>query len=315
MNLPPYVLVTPVRNEQETIGITIQSVIRQTVLPEEWVIVSDRSTDRTDETVHSFAAKHPFIRLVRLEGQSARSFSSVVFALEAGVSALKTKDYEFIGLLDGDIRFDEVYYEEIIRRFAADSKLGLAGGIAIDCYRGRRLRHSQSLSDVAGALQFFRRECFESLGGFVPIPEGGWDTITCLQARMHGFKTQTFPDIEVDHLKPRNVAEGGLLKRSRQMGMRAYAVGNHPLFEMLRCVRRCFDRPLIIGGLMRFAGYASCYLRRCKRILTPDIVEYVRREQMCRLFPFVKPIIGATMNRVESPKAVGTSASDPIDSG
>ena len=34
-----YVLVTPVRNEERIIEITIQSVLAQTILPREWVIV------------------------------------------------------------------------------------------------------------------------------------------------------------------------------------------------------------------------------------------------------------------------------------
>ena len=41
---PNYVLVTPVRDEEATIGRTIASVTAQTIPPREWVIVSDGST-------------------------------------------------------------------------------------------------------------------------------------------------------------------------------------------------------------------------------------------------------------------------------
>lgn len=279
-----YVLITPVRNEQATIGITIESVIRQSIHPAEWIIVSDESTDNTDEIVKQYATKHEFIRLLRIERRPERNFASVVFATETGIAALKTKDYEFIGLLDGDVRFPEDYYETVLGRFAKDSQLGLAGGLVVDFYDGRYHPSPQSLRDVAGAVQFFRRECFEKFGGLVAVREGGWDTITCVQTRMYGYKSETFPEIVVDHLKPRNVAEGNIVRRNWQMGLREHALGNHPLFEIAKCVYRCIERPYVIAAFFRFAGYAWCCLSRRKRTVSPDMVRFVRREQMSRMF-------------------------------
>lgn len=284
MKNPSYVLITPARNEQGTIGITIESVIKQTKRPTEWVIVSDGSTDDTDAIVKAHAAKHDFIKLLRLEKRPLRSFSSFVFATESGIAALKTKDYDFIGLLDADIRYPENYYEEMLKRFASDPKLGLAGGNVVDCYGGRRYPSAQAVTEVAGAVQLFRRTCFESLGGLVAIPEGGSDTISSAQARMHGFKTQMFPEIEVDHLKPRNISAGNIFQRTWQLGVREYALGYHPLFELLKCAYRCKERPFLIGGFLRFAGYAQCCLKRKQRMLPVDVLRFIRQEQMARLF-------------------------------
>jgi biofilm PGA synthesis N-glycosyltransferase PgaC len=281
-----YVLVTPARNEESTIGITIESVVRQTVLPEEWVIVSDESSDRTDEIVNRYAATYPFIKLLRLTDRSRRSFSSQVFATEAGIHALSYKNYHFIGFLDADIRLPETYYAEIMARFAQNPQLGLAGGLVVDCDGGRRRFHKQSLKDVAGGVHFFRRECFDLIGGLIAMPEGGHDTITCVQVRMLGYGTRTFPEIHVDHLKPRNAAAGNIAKRSMQLGFRDYALGNHPLFETGKCIYRCLERPYLIGGLMRFIGYVWCCLFRKKRVISPDIMLEIRREQLARLFFF-----------------------------
>jgi glycosyltransferase involved in cell wall biosynthesis len=284
MRSTSYVLVTPVRNEQATIGITIESVVHQTIRPTEWVIVSDESTDRTDEIVSQYAAKYDFIRLLRLTRRPNRNFGSVVFATETGIAALKEKNYDFIGLLDADIRFRETYYEEMLLRFSTDSKLGLAGGLVVDCHNGCRRPGQQSLRDVAGAVQLFRRECFKLLGGLVAVPEGGWDAITCVQARMHGFKTQTFPEIEVDHLKPRNIAEGNIFRRSWQLGVREYAWGTHPLFEVMKCGYRCIERPFLLGGLLRLAGYVWCWLTRRTIALPATTLQFIRNEQMGRIY-------------------------------
>jgi biofilm PGA synthesis N-glycosyltransferase PgaC len=281
-----YVLITPARNEESTIGITIDSVVRQTILPEEWVIVSDESTDRTDEIVNHYAVKYPFIKLLRLTRRSGRSFSSQVFATEAGIEAMSFKNYNFIGFLDADIRLPENYYADIMERFARNSKLGLAGGLVVDCDGGRPIFNKQSLKEVSGGVHFFRRECFDLIGGLIAMPEGGHDTITCVQARMLGYSTQTFPEIHVDHLKPRNSSEGNIAKRSMQLGFRDYALGNHPLFETGKCVYRCLEQPYLIGGVMRFVGYVWCCIFRRKRVISPDIMLEIRREQLARLFPF-----------------------------
>ena len=283
MSAPAYVLVTPVRNEEATIAVTLESVVRQSVWPIEWVIVSDGSTDRTDSIVRKYADKYPFIQLLRLDERPKRSFSSVVFATEAGIAHLSNRDCEFIGLLDGDIRLDREYYSEILRRFEQDPRLGLAGGLVVDCINGRRVRATQALQDVAGAVQFFRRACFDSMGGLTAIAEGGWDAITCVQARMNGFTTRTFAELEVDHLKPRNISEGNIPRRYFHLGVRDHALGNHPLFETLKCIYRCADTPWIIGGLARYCGYLWCVLTIKPRSLSRELVAHIRGEQLSRL--------------------------------
>ena len=250
-----YVLVTPVRNEERTIEVTIKSVLAQTVLPREWVIVSDESTDQTDAIISRYAEEFAWLRLVQLKDRPSRNFASVVFATESGIKSLLTKNYTFLGLLDADVRLPHDYYAQILARFAKEPRLGLAGGLVLDWVGGKRIRNRQNMQEIAGAVQFFRRDCFEALGGLIALPEGGWDAITCVRARMSGFSTASFPDLIVDHLKPRNAAEGNLFRRYWQMGVRDYALASHPLFEVVKCSVRCLDFPPVIGSISRLMGY------------------------------------------------------------
>lgn len=281
-----YVLVTPVRNEERTIEITIKSVLAQSVLPREWVIVSDESTDQTDAIVSRYERNTPWLRLIQLKDRPVRNFASVVFATEWGVKSLQTKDYPFLGLLDADVRLPADYYAQILARFTATTRLGLAGGLVVDTVNGRQTRSRQYLQDVAGAVQFFRRNCFESLGCLMPLPDGGWDAITCVRARMNGFKTVTFPDLIVEHLKPRNVAEGNVLRRNWQFGVRDHALASHPLFEVAKCCGRCLDFPPLLASMARLTGYGWAVLSRRKRQLPADLCLHIRREQLARLNPF-----------------------------
>jgi glycosyltransferase involved in cell wall biosynthesis len=286
MKSAAYVLVTPVRNEEATIHITIESVIRQTIHPREWVIVSDGSTDGTDDIVRRYAAAHAFIRLLRLDHKHTHSFAAVVFATEAGHQAIRTTDYDFIGLLDADVRFAADYYEKLIQKFAEQRRLGLAGGWVRDVVNGKFEGGRPNLREIAGATQFFRRACFESLGGLMPIPEGGWDAITCVRARMNGYETRTFPDLVMEHLKPRNAAFGNPVSRKWQMGIRDYTLASHPLFEAVKCLSHVPKSPVVIGAAARFAAFVTCMISGRKVTLPPDLARFVRQEQLARVLPF-----------------------------
>jgi poly-beta-1,6-N-acetyl-D-glucosamine synthase len=307
MKPPTYVLVTPVRNEEATIPATIESLIGQTVLPEKWVIVSDGSTDRTDEIVHRYCEKHAFMHLLRLDRNHAPSFASVVFAIEAGCSAVQSMDYDYIGLLDADVRFEPDYYSLLMKKFDGHPKLGLAGGWVRDRVNGRFVSGRLNLKEIAGATQFFRRSCFASLGRLVAIPEGGWDAITCVRARMNGYETRTFPELIMEHLKPRSAVFGNPIRRKWQMGIRDYALASHPLFETFKCLARILERPAIVGSMARLGGYLICHLQRRKLLLSPEIAHFIRREQLDRLFFSWK----RTSSSAKVSQSSGGSASDP----
>jgi poly-beta-1,6-N-acetyl-D-glucosamine synthase len=277
-----YVLVTPAKNEESTIGITIDSVAMQTVLPVEWVIVSDGSTDRTDSIVEAAIDAHRWIRLIRLPKRSHRSFSAVVHAIETGVKALRSEDHQYLGLLDADVRFAPDYFEILMEHFEQKPRLGLAGGVVFDVGTSKD-RLPRNLQDVPGAVQFFRRTCFDSLGSLIAIPQGGWDVLTCAKARMNRFETRLMPDLIVDHLKPRNISEGGEIRRKWQLGVRDHALGYHPLFEFVKCAGRTTEPPFLIGAFARWIGYCMAAIRGRSRLFPQDLSAFVHQEQMGRL--------------------------------
>jgi biofilm PGA synthesis N-glycosyltransferase PgaC len=277
-----YVLVTPVKNEAKLIGITIESVVRQTVRPAEWVIVSDGSTDRTDEIVRAAARDQSWIRLLALPPRPDRNFAAVVRATEAGLLALSTRDYEYVGLLDSDVRFQSDYFAQVMAAFASRPQLGLAGGVVIDVGLSKELLPFNR-QDVPGAVQFFRRSCFDALGGLIAIPEGGWDALTCARARMIGYETRLLTHLVVDHLKPRNIAEGSVLRRKWQLGVRDFALGYHPLFEAVKCLGRMREPPFAIGGLAWWLGFCAATVQRRNRQIPAGLLAFVRKEQMGRI--------------------------------
>jgi len=286
-----YVLITAARNEEATVEATICSVLNQEILPKEWVIVSDGSTDGTDEILRRYARKEPFIKHLQLQGRTIRNFSSQVFAIQTGYRALSCQDYEYLGLLDADLRFPAHYYGNLMSRFREDLKRGIIGGLVIDVADGDVKKTSRNLNEVAGATQFFRRSCYEAQGGLLPIPEGGYDAIACARARMDGYKTETFPDLLVDHLKVRNAAFGGPIRRNWQLGTRDHALAYHPLFELMKCCSRAADAPFLVGSAAWFLGYVWSTVTGRQIVIPLEVQEHIRREQMkriCSRLMFVK---------------------------
>jgi len=122
------------------------------------------------------------------------------------------------------------------------------------------------------------------LGGLLAIPEGGWDALTCARARMIGYETRLLPDLVVDHLKPRNSAEGGLLPRHWQLGVRDYALGCHPVFDAVKCLSRLRHGQVLIAACAWWTGYCCALLRRHQRQIPQELLDFVRSEQRQRLF-------------------------------
>ena len=80
----PYVLITPARNEEAFIEKTLQSMVKQTILPAKWVIVNDGSTDATSSIVRPYLADHQWIELIDLPVRKERNFAAKVYAFNAG---------------------------------------------------------------------------------------------------------------------------------------------------------------------------------------------------------------------------------------
>ena len=277
-----YVLITPARNEEAYIEKTIQSVISQTVLPEKWVIVSDGSTDHTDEIVKQHIAENAWIELIRMPEHRDRTFAAKVHCFNAGYEKLKNVKYDIIGNLDADISFKEDYFEFLLGKFAEIPELGVSGTPFVEDsshydYRFTNIEH------VSGACQLFRRECFKGIGGYIPIKGGGIDWTAVTTARMKGWKTRTFTEKVCFHHKKMGTGNTSALMTSFKQGYKDYFLGGHPLWQLFRTVYQMSKKPYIIGGLLLFFGYNWAYISRVERPVSQELMKFHRKEQMQRL--------------------------------
>jgi biofilm PGA synthesis N-glycosyltransferase PgaC len=281
--LPGYVIVTPARNEARFIELTLRSVVAQTVRPLRWVIVSDGSTDGTDELVKRYAAEHSWIELVRMPERAERHFAGKVLAFNAGYSRVKDAGYQVIVSLDGDVSFDPDYFEFLLQKVASDPWLGLTG-TPFQELSGRVYDYRfVSIEHVSGACQVFRRECFEAIGGYVPVKGGSIDHIAVISSRMKGWKTRTWTDKVCIHHREMGTAQRTPLSSRFRYGIKDYVIGNHPMWEVFRAAYQMASPPYCLGGMALGAGYMWAVLRRVDRPVPPELIAFHRSEQMRRL--------------------------------
>lgn len=278
-----YALVTAARNEGEFIERTIQSVIAQEATPERWVVVSDGSTDDTDAIVKEYAKEYPFIRLIRRDGEVKRDFGGKVFALQEAVKALADVDYAYLGVLDADVSFEPTYYARAMAKFRAEPQLGLIGGVRFDRVGHTYRRVLASMNSAGGPTQFFRRACYEQVGGYLPLRLGGEDAVAEATARMHGWRVRSFEDLVLQHHRRTGTESSGILAARFRQGLVDRSLGNHALFEVGKCIFRLRERPLLLSGIFRMSGYFWAWVCGHKPLAPPEVVAHLRRQQLSRI--------------------------------
>jgi Glycosyl transferase family 2 len=283
MNQPlRYVLITPARNEAALIELTLKSVTSQTLPPAKWVIVSDGSTDATDEIVQRYAAQFPWIDLVRMPPRQERHFAGKAHAVNTGCHRLGDLRYDVIGNLDADVSFETDYFEFLIGKFGENPRLGVAG----TAFHEGKVSYNYDfvgLEHVSGMCQMFRRECFEQIGGYSPVRSGGIDLIAVLSARAKGWETRTFTEKTFIHQRSQNSALHAGLRERAHMGRKDYMLGNHLLWEVVRGAYQMKYKPYVIGGIVLLGAYMWNLVRGVKRSIPNELMTIRRNDQMKRL--------------------------------
>jgi len=268
-----------VRNEEEFLPRTVASMEAQTVKPVAWIVVDDGSTDRTADILAEASTRHSWIRVEQGEGRPVRNAAQAVTAGFNRVLPLARElQPDAVVKLDGDMEFDPDFFRLLLEELERDPELGIVGARALEPHPDgswglvRISRHH-----VHGATHVFRRQCLEEQGGL--IPGWGWDTVTIVRARLHGWTTRSLSNVTFRHLRVTGSASG-MRRGFWTRGRAAYRAGYHPLFAALRGVRNMVRKPYVVGGVHFLRGFFSGYGEGDSRALSPSEIAAFRREQL-----------------------------------
>lgn len=278
---PRYAVISPVRDEADLIGRTIDSVIHQEVIPSQWIVVDDGSRDNTRTVVEERARECPWITVVRRPDRGFREpGTGVIDAFYSGYQHLRIPDWEFIVKLDGDLVLTADYFKNCFAEFRDDPTLGIGGGTVGHMRDGAMYIEPNPSFHVRGATKIYRRDCWDAIGGLLKAP--GWDTVDELKANMLGWTTRSFSHLPVLQGRPTG-ATNGVWGNAVKNGRANYITGYHPLFMALKCLGRARRKPYVVGGAGLMFGYLQGYLTKLPRVPDQALIRYTRQQQLRRL--------------------------------
>lgn len=271
-----YVIIMPAYNEERFIGAAIESIAAQTKLPELLLIVNDGSTDGTASVIADYQRRYPWIRMVTNEKKEARAAGAkVIRAFYLGYNALGEIDYDFLVKLDADLSFPDDYFEHIAAMFAADPKLGIAGGTIVIEKNGEWVyEHFSDEDHVKGAFKAYRRDCFEAIGGLKHSI--GWDTADELLSRFHGWTIKVDPSLQIRHYRPLG-AETGSIKIRVRVGQGMYRLRYGFWITLISAAKAGYlNKPYVLTGIAVMWGWFKSLLASDEFMVSKEEGRFIR---------------------------------------
>lgn len=270
-----YSIIAPVKNEINNIQKTIDSVVNQSVLPVEWIIIDDESNDGTEILLKETAEKYNWIKVIKPQVNQIRDYSSrVVYLFNQGYKHLTIK-VDYISKLDGDVSFNSDFYKNILNAFEINPKLGIASGhLTINDIPEKIIKTSYICT--RGATKIYRSKCLEDIGGIISFQ--GWDTLDNVAARAKGWQVEVLPEY-FEHLKEEGSKVGNKLYSNFRTG---YYNGSVPYllsYFMVKAMSKIFIKPYFIASIFQILGYIKGRFFSNKSPFPNYIVNQLHKEQ------------------------------------
>lgn len=282
-----YILITPAKNEQESLPLVADSVLKQSIVPKLWMIIDDGSVDETPTIIRELTVNHPWIQSIRLPPHPRDITFHYSYVCKLGFEySLKYCNenqipFDFIALLDADTYLTETYFEQLISAFVKDPVLGIASGGIYYNIDGKLQWIKVFERDPAGTGRMWRKACFFETGGYMVEPAP--DSISNVKAEHDGWKTQNFKDIIAVQTRPTSGAEGEW-KGYFIKGKIDHYLNLHPMLVVLNFLDCSLQKPYYIGIAYAY-GYLKGVIRREKKIEDEWIRDYYWNKRIRRYLP------------------------------
>lgn len=276
-----YTIITPVKNEEDYIRFTLESVVNQVIKPYEWIIVDDGSTDGTLSILREYEKRYKWIRVIenKTKNEERSGGAKVVKAFYVGYNEITHHDYDFIVKLDGDLKLPESYFQDVSDVFKNEPKVGICGGCLLNKIGDKLVQEIRIDYHVRGAFKSVRKKCFEEIGGFKEI--WNWDGMDQMEAFRLGWKTKVI-DTPVIHYKPTSSAYNPI-KFQFKCGWYAYKLRNNFALTIFRSARRFKKKPYLFSSLLYFSGYIYSFLKKEDKIIGKELGVYLNKFHLKRI--------------------------------
>ena len=280
-------VITPAYNEENYIQRTLESVTRQTLKPDCWMIVDDGSTDTTLDLVTPFQKSNPWIQTKRRPKKFGHEAgAAVVRAFHYGLERLPFQDFDIIFKLDADLTLPENYFERVVEEYAGNTNLGMCGGICvIKDSRGYIYEPISDTDHLRGAVKSYRSACFEQIGKVRAVY--GWDTLDELLALYNGWEVKVLPELRVIHHR-RTHTESKSLKIYLKTGRSFHIMGYGTVLAFISSLKQIAMPPKVLSSVFMVAGYLGAWVSNQPKAVSPEEGRFIRSYRFKRAIKRVK---------------------------
>jgi Glycosyltransferases, probably involved in cell wall biogenesis len=286
MDMRSYILVTPCKNEEESLPKLAESVIEQEIPPVLWVIVDDGSTDKTPEILREMCLSYPWIKSIRLNEKPRDLGVHVSYVYRTGFDTAidycrkNNLKYDYIASVDADIVLDIDYYFSLIEEFELDPKLGICSGYIGNIINDTVVWSSYREDLPSGGARLWKRECFEDTGGFLLTCSP--DSVSNVKAKLRGWNTRQFLKTKAISTRPYSSAQGQW-KGYKKLGSNNYFIGYSPLHILLKGVKLLYNKKGYHKpgmGIAYIMGYYIDFILRKPQIEDDEILNYYKNKRL-----------------------------------
>ncbi len=276
-----FYIVIPAHNEEDSIALTLDSLIKQTLLPKRVVVVNDNSTDSTQKIVEEYVKNHHFISLVNTTSSEKHlPGAKIINAFYKGYEILDD-DYDVICKYDADLIFPDNYLETLALHFKSNDRLGMAAGF---CYIEKNnqwvLENLTGKDHIRGALKAYRKQCFEDIGKLKQSI--GWDTIDELLARYYNWEFTTDESLHVKHLKPTGASYNKAAKFMQGEAMYKMRLGFALTF--LTGLKMAYKKKKVSVLKDYISGYFKASKNKTPYLVSSDQGQFIRKTRWKGIF-------------------------------
>lgn len=278
-----YVIITSAYNEEESIRYILESVLKQSIKPTEWIIVNDGSTDSTADIVSNYCQNYDWIKLINKKREEIEFGKHAVINFNFGMNYLTDDRYDYIVKLDADLDIDRKdYFEYQLEQFKKDPKLGIASGITYYYNEDGVKKYGWHPEwRTTGALKMYRKDCLKDINGLSPIY--GWDGLDEYKAMFRGWITKTFYNLEVKHLEKKRDIERLKNPKFHYARGKSYYQRGFPLFFVMLKTVNYFLKRKIKTGYNFLKGYVVSMNNNTEQFVTNEEKRFIRRFQYKKL--------------------------------
>ena len=194
------------RNEERRIGKTLQSLRKQTLLPDEVIVIDNASTDSTAKIAKEYGATVVY-EPITVRGKARNT------------GFLATKG-EFIGLSDADFVLDLHWLKFLYQRISAEKNIGGVSGSILALNKEKLIPRLIELSSqtprVGNAVMMYRRQAVLQAGLWNPKLHNAEDVELAWRILKRGYDIVHEPRAKAYHPHPEKLFS--FLKRQYEYG-------------------------------------------------------------------------------------------------